>query len=91
MAFNFLLLILEGFYVCTCCVFSDKLEMLVLCLNLEFAAEGNLCVCNVQAKDLPSQGKSAMVPACLGSQRVEQWIKICHDCLESAGGEGKGS
>lgn len=83
MAFNFLLLLLEGFYVCTCCVFSDKLEMLVLCLNLEFAAEGNLCVCNVQAKEKK--------PACLGSQRVEQWIKICHDCLESAGSEGKGS
>lgn len=36
---------------------------------------GTYSVCNVQAKDLPSQGKSAMVPACLGSQRVEQWNK----------------
>lgn len=39
MAFNFLLPLLEGFCVCMCYVFSDKLEMLVLCLHLEFIAE----------------------------------------------------
>lgn len=42
MAFNFLLPLSEGFCVCMCYVFSDKLEMLVLCLHLEFTAEGNL-------------------------------------------------
>lgn len=54
MAFNFLLPLLEGFCVC---MSSDKLEMLVLCLNLQFTAEGNLQCLQCESKRFAFAGQ----------------------------------
>lgn len=57
MAFNFLLPLLEGF-----CVWmsSDKLEMLVLCLNPEFTAEQNLQCLQCEGKRFAFAGQRCL-------------------------------